>query len=93
MKFDGDEILVGDKVFDCVWGAGVVILVQDAQDRITVKFGAREIAFSSNGVGHFPNKTLYWRDPVGRFVPMKDDATWVQFVKLRDAIATTLERP
>jgi hypothetical protein len=93
MIFDNDEIVVGDAVFDCVWGAGIVIHIQEAQDRITVNFGTREVAFSSNGVGHFPNKTLYWKDPVGGFIPMKNDDTWAKFVQLRDAIATTLARP
>lgn len=90
MKFDGSEINVGDHVVDLVSGGGVVVLVQEAEQRIMVQFGMRKLNYSPEGVGNFSRKTLYWRDPIGSYSPTKDDATWDLFVKIRDSVADHL---
>lgn len=91
MKFDGSEINVGDHVIDIVSGGGVVVLVQEAENRITVQFGVRKLSYSPDGVGTFARKTLFWRDPIGKYRPMKEDPTWDLFVKIRDSIAEHLK--
>jgi hypothetical protein len=90
MRFDGSEIEVGDSVVDLVSGGGVVVLIQEEERRIMVQFGARKLNYSPEGIGNFSRKTLYWRDPIGEYAPMKEDSMWDTFVKIRDSVAQHL---
>lgn len=84
---DGNDILANDVVFDIVFGAGVVEAVRDAENVFAVRFGEKMFSYRSNGVGNFPQRTLYWRDPIAGLVPNKNDGKWAYFCKLRNAIA------
>jgi len=66
MIFDGDEIKVGDLVHDIVFGSGSVDAVLEGENKIRVVFGSRYYVYNTNGQGHFPQKTLFWRDPIGK---------------------------
>lgn len=92
MIFDGAEILVGDQVFDFVFGSGVVEHLIPTEDKFIVRFGKGRYTYGIAGNCVFPNKTLYWKNPVQGYVPMKDDAKWNHFCKLRDAIASVIWR-
>lgn len=87
MIFDGDEIKVGDLVHDIVFGSGTVDAILDGEAKIRVAFGPRHYVYNVNGQGHFPQKTLFWRDPIGNFVPPKGGARWALFEELRKAVS------
>jgi len=87
MIFDGDEIKVGDLVHDIVFGSGSVDAVLEGENKIRVVFGSRYYVYNTNGQGHFPQKTLFWRDPIGNFVPPKGGARWALFEELRKAVS------
>ena len=87
MIFDGDEIKVGDLVHDIAFGSGSVDAVLEGENKIRVQFGPRYYTYNSNGQGHFPQKTLFWRDPIGSFVPPKGGARWAAFEELRKAVS------
>jgi len=87
MIFDGDETKVGDLVHDIVFGSGSVDAVLEGENKIRVVFGSRYYVYNTNGQGHFPQKTLFWRDPIGNFVPPKGGARWALFEELRKAVS------
>lgn len=87
MKFDGSDILVGDNAYDLVFGVGTVDHVNEAEQKISVRFGDRMYTYTSTGIGHFPQKTLFWQDPVSGYTPMKSDHRWEHFCELRKALA------
>lgn len=92
MIFDGDKISIGDTVFDVVFGAGRVEQIIEAEGKFSVRYGTgnRIYVYSSAGVSNFPEKTLYWHDPVKGYTPMKDDKKWAHFCELRDALASVI---
>lgn len=77
-KLDGDDVNLGDQVFDIVYGTGEVVELK-VEGRFRVRFaGNKFFVFDGNGVrADAKNRTLYWHDPV-LVVPMKDDINWVQ---------------
>lgn len=88
MNFDGAKIDVNDLVHDVLWGSGTVEQIIEAEDKMIVNFGgSRRHWYNSSGVSHFPMRTLYWRDPIGGFIPTKDTAKWTVFCELRKAVA------
>lgn len=87
MNFDGSPILPGDLVHDVVFGSGTVDSILEGEDKIRVQFGTQYRTYKSNGVGHFPQRTLYWRDPIGNFIPPKGGARWAIFEELRKAVS------
>jgi len=88
MIFDGDEIKVGDLVHDIVFGSGIVDAILDGENRIRVHFGGgRYYTYNVSGQGHFPQKTLFWRDPIGNFVPPKGGVRWALFEEMRKAVS------
>ena len=93
MNFDGAQIKPGDNVYDVAYGTGQVTQVKENEQRFVVVFGSRQFTYQLNGCnGQFPAKTLFWRDPISGFVPMKDDATWAKFVELRAVMAKVMGR-
>lgn len=87
MIFDGDEIKVGDLVHDVVFGSGQVDAVLPGEGKIRVQFGSRYYTYNEAGVGHFPQKTLFWRDPIGNFIPPKGGERWALFEEFRKAVS------
>lgn len=90
MLFDGAELKHGDLVHDVAFGAGTVDNILEGEQKFTVEFNNRHYTYQANGVGHFPMKTLYWRDPIGGFLPTKDAKKWELFCELRKGIAQIL---
>lgn len=88
MIFDGDEIKVGDLVHDIAFGSGTVDAVLEGENKIRVAFASnRHYTYNASGQGHFPQKTLFWRDPIGNFVPPKGGIRWAAFEELRKAVS------
>jgi hypothetical protein len=87
MMFDGSEIKIGDLVHDIVFGSGQVDALMEGENRIRVDFGGSHRVYNVNGQGHFPQKTLFWRDPIGNFVPPKGGARWALFEEMRKAVS------
>lgn len=87
MIFDGEEIKIGDLVHDVAFGSGTVDAVLEGEGKIRVQFGPRYYTYNTNGQGHFPAKTLYWRDPIGSFIPSKNDVRWTLFEEMRKAVS------
>ncbi len=87
MKFDGSDILPGDLVHDLTFGSGIVDAINEGEGKIRVQFGPQYRTYNTAGVGHFPQKTLFWRDPIGNFVPPKGGARWALFEEFRNAIS------
>lgn len=87
--FDGDVIKKGDQVFDVAFGAGQVDDVLAQEGKIRVEFGGnRYYVYNTNGQGHFPQKTLFWHDPIGNYLPPKSRKRWALFEELRKAVST-----
>ena len=87
MIFDGSPIIAGDLVHDVVFGAGTVDSILQEEGKIRVVFGTRYYTYNLNGQGHFPQKTLFWRDPIGNFIPPKGGARWALFEEMRKAVS------
>ncbi len=92
MIFDGDYIKLGDTMFDMVYGKGTVSQVKEHEQKFVVVFpGDRQFTYELNGAGQFPNrKTLFWRDPIGAFIPMKNDDTWHKFLEIQAILAKVI---
>lgn len=90
MIFDGSELSVNDSVFDVAFGSGHIIEVNEETKKIRVQFGPRTFTYNEIGHGQFPRKTLFWRNPIGAFIPMKKDTNWDTFSRIRDAVAKEL---
>lgn len=78
MDMDGDVVLVGDTVFDVLFGTGTVteLLVDD---RFRVKFPNKNqpMTYSTTGIGvRYSERTLYWHDPVIT-IPFKSEPKWL----------------
>jgi hypothetical protein len=87
MKLDNETVLAGDVVFDLVFGSGVVSRILEAEGSFQVNFGEKIYTYKPTGVGHFSQRTLYWRDPIAGLVPNKNDVKWDYFCQLRNALA------
>lgn len=91
IKFDGAPLYLNDTVYDVSKGAGVVVEILRDQKSFRVKFGQKTFMYTLDGQSFEPRKTLYWRNPIGRYYPRKDDKKWDTFVVLVDAIAHGLD--
>lgn len=79
MQLDGDNVLVGDLIFDILLGInGTVTIVTGSN--YTVDFGAgRRLTYHQNGkVANV--RRAYWRDPV-MFAPRKVEPRWAQMTQ------------
>lgn len=83
---DKSLVAVGDPVYDLAFGAGKVTEVQENEQRLVVVFGERRFSYNALGVGHFPTRTLYWRNPIIG-VPPKDQVRWELYRRLCNAIS------
>ena len=92
MIFDGGEVKNYDSVYDVAYGSGRVVEINEGSGIFRVAFGPRTFAYNTKGFGTFQRKTLFWRDPISNFVPMKDDATWDKFNTIRNSTALALGR-
>lgn len=90
MIFDGSKLSVNDSVFDVAFGSGHVIEINTKTNTFRVKFANKFFTYLPTGVGQFPRKTLFWRDPIDKFIPKKDDPLWDQFTRIREAVAREL---
>lgn len=88
MIFDGENISPGDKVFDVLYGDGVVQELL-AADRFLVRFGGgRTGAYAASGIGvRFTRKTLFWNDPI-IVLPYKNNYQWLN---MRPVLLTVIE--
>jgi hypothetical protein len=62
----------------------------EGEGKIIAAFGQRMLTYDTAGIGHFPQKTLYWHDPISGFIPMKDTFKWTHFQELRNVIANAV---
>lgn len=75
MQLDGDEVAVGDRVYDTYLGDGIVKNMT-ADKRIVVVFsGTRMFTYDSRGISTTGRKTLYWHNPVF-MTPRKNEVHW-----------------
>jgi hypothetical protein len=93
-QMDGANVVVGDSVYDILYGPGTVQQLLPA-DRFLVVFaavgGQKSFSYNSTGISpRFPARTLYWHNPVV-VVPTKREARWgslrVAITAIRDALA------
>ncbi len=89
--FDGSPVSVGDSMYDVAYGAGVAVELMEPHAQFRVKFGERVFTYGTEGRSVFPRKTLFWREPIGRYYPRKNDVAWATFSNLREAIAHALD--
>lgn len=75
MKLDNCEVLIGDRVFDTIFGAGTVDRITEDEGKFWVLIANRNECYDSKGNGRFGVRTLYWRDPI-IVAPSKDEKTW-----------------
>jgi hypothetical protein len=80
VQMDGDTVVVGDTVFDIVYGPGAVEQLMPA-DMFQVRFssttGTKSVSYKGTGKSNrFPTRTLYWKDPF-LIAPTKNEARWV----------------
>lgn len=90
MIFDGAELKNGDHVHDVMFGTGQVDQIIEKENKFTVNFSGSYRTYTAAGVGNFPMKTLYWKDPIGGFIPPKDEKKWELFCALRKSMAQVL---
>lgn len=90
MIFDGSPLSINDSVYDMAYGSGHIIEINEGVGSFRVAFGPRSYTYLPTGIGMFPRKTLFWREPLGGFVPPKDTVKWDMFVKMRKSIVDTL---
>ncbi len=91
VTMDGDEVAVGDRLYDICLGAGEVTQMLTA-GRFSVRFlgDGREQAFTGDGMSPRSHiRTLYWHDPV-IVVPRKSDARWDELKRIGVAVAGVL---
>ena len=72
MRLDGEDIIVGDSVYDLGFGSGKVI---EVGDKIRVRFNSLKQTFSYDGRGMrraVKMRQLYFHNPIIA-VPAKDD--------------------
>lgn len=74
MQLDGDDVLLGDLIFDILLGApGVVVTLGAAS--FTVDYGnGRQLTYSGNGLVANVRRA-YWRSPI-LTIPRKADPQW-----------------
>ena len=88
----GEEIRVGDSVFDLAHGAGQVIELKEQEAKFVVAFGHRRFVYGTNGVGPFRGRrTLYWSDN-GLGIPMKNDVAWNVILEICKASSKVLRK-
>ena len=90
MIFDGGTLNLNDSVYDVAYGSGSVTEINDVLSYFRVDFAGRTFTYGPEGIGTFPRKTLYWREPIGGYIPQKDQPSWDKFVEIRRVAAQVL---
>lgn len=90
MQFDNATLVLGDSVYDVAQGAGTVVELITQTNQFRVQFGTRNYVYSLGGVSVYPQKTLYWRDPIEGVIPPKAVGAWNNYVLIRNFVAQTL---
>ena len=80
VTMDSDEIVLGDRVYDVLYGNGTVreILVEG---RFRVQFDGKKTmkTYAGTGIGvRYSKRTLFWHDPLFG-APPKDESRWHAF--------------
>lgn len=89
-SLDGELVVVGDRVYDMVWGPGVVAQLQLSGNFVVRFAGTRTSTYTSAGVNtRYPGRTLYWRDPI-IVTPVKDEARWTLIQQLVAGIVASV---
>ena len=87
---DSEPLLIGDRVYDVVFGTGLVDRLAEGENRFWVIFGNRNESYDANGNGRFGVRTLYWHNPF-IIAPHKSESTWELMGKLIDATSNVLK--
>ncbi len=75
MIFDGGTLNLSDSVYDVAYGSGSIIEINDSLGFFRVDFAGRTFTYNLSGISTFPRKTLYWREPIGGYIPQKKSAS------------------
>lgn len=76
MKLHGENVVVGDDVFDVSINRGTGTVASISQRGIEVAFGLVRVFYASNGVQSGRGRaTLFWHDPVF-VIPRKKEEHW-----------------
>lgn len=76
MKLDGDEVAVGDKVYDLSRGIGSVVEIRDTG--FMVRFANKIMLVSDQGViTRRSIRTVYWHNPI-IVTPAKKEYHWAE---------------
>ncbi len=90
MQFDNATLVLNDSVYDVAQGAGTVIELREDLQKFRVSFGTKNYLYTLGGVSVYPQKTLYWRDPIAGVIPPKAVGAWEKYVLIRNFVAQTL---
>lgn len=89
-SLDGEPVIVGDTVYDMVWGPGSVTQLHMSGNFVVRFGGTRTATFTSLGVNsRYPGRTLFWHDPIIVW-PMKRESRWLLVRQLVTNIADTV---
>jgi len=74
MRFHGDDLLLGDRVYDVSANRGWGTVISVSEGKFQVRFATFSVNYDTNGVqqGH-PRVTLYWSPPLV-IIPRKRDS-------------------
>lgn len=86
MQLDGDEIEVGDRVYDTYLGDGIVKTITPDTRIVVVFAGTRMFTYDARGISTTGRKTLYWHNPVF-MIPRKNEIQWDYQKKLCKVIS------
>lgn len=64
ITLDSYPVLIGDRVVDVAFGAGVVVSVSSSQFAVSFPNATSQIYSSLGQSTTFSRRTLYWADPV-----------------------------
>ena len=88
-KLDNDDIALGDKVYDVMYGPGEVVELK-VEGKFRVRFATGMHVYDERGVRVDSKfRTLYWHDPVV-VLPEKDDIRWALAKRLCTAMIEEL---
>lgn len=87
---DGYDVNIGDSVYDVAHGTGKVMeLLVENRFRVHFSSGQYFVFDSSGRTNRYPNRTLYWHNPV-LMAPLKDDTKWASAAAICRTVAEQL---
>jgi len=87
MKMDNEPVVIGDRVFDVIFGSGTVDRIIEGENRFWVLVANRNECYDNNGNGRFGVRTLYWQNPF-IIAPHKSDAGWELMGRIIESVST-----